>query len=229
MKNEERKMYVQKLMESYEKSSKEYLDMAESIYRVEFGFVNYMKEKVAVSSYEKAYADFEEEVKRVNVILNENKMKFDELLNEFSMTNNNYSSSIISAVRRNELTKEEVESAMKELAEDFDNKYAEMIKNYTETFKGIIEKIEKVVKSSRKFVIEYGDFQLTDKPTVNEYKPIYDKHDAIYDKFIFEFQAEALRINFMPEQIKNTYTRVTKLLDENYDIFSELTELLENK
>lgn len=229
MKNDERKMYVQKLMESYEKSSKEYLDMAESIYRVEFGFVNYMKEKVAVSSYEKAYADFEEEVKRVNVILNENKMKFDELLNEFSMTNNNYSSSIISAVRRNELTKEEVESAMKELAEDFDNKYAEMIKNYTETFKGIIEKIEKVVKSSRKFVIEYGDFQLTDKPTVNEYKPIYDKHDAIYDKFIFEFQAEALRINFMPEQIKNTYTRVTKLLDENYDIFSELTELLENK
>jgi len=229
MENEERKMYVEKLMESYEKSSKEYLDMAESIYRVEFGFVNYMKEKVAVSSYEKAYADFEEEVKRVNGILNENKMRFDELLNEFSMTNNNYSSNIISAVRRNELSKDEVESAMKELADDFDNKYAEMIKNYTETFKGIIGKIEKVVNSSRKFVIEYGDFQLTDKPTVNEYKPIYDKHDVIYDKFIFEFQAEALRINFMPEQIKNTYTRITKLLDENYDIFSELTELLENK
>lgn len=229
MKNEERKMYVQKLMESYEQSSKEYLDIAESIYRVEFGFVNYMKEKVAVSSYEKAYADFEEEVKRVNSILNENKNKFDELLNEFSMTNNNYSANIISAVRKNELSKEEVENAMKALTEDFDSKYAEMIKNYTESFKEIIEKIEKVVKSSRKFVIEYGDFQLTDKPTVNEYKPIYDKHDVIYDKFIFEFQAEALRINFLAEQIKNTYTRITKLLDENYDIFSELNELLENK
>ncbi len=113
---------------------------------------------------------------------------------------------------------------MNELTTDFDNNYSALINNYTSNFKYIIEKI---VKSNRKFVVEYGDFQLTNQLTVNEYKPIYDKHDVVYDKFIFEFQAEALIINFLVEQVKNTYTRITKMLDENYDIFSELTEILD--
>ena len=37
----------------------------------------------------------------------------------------------------------------------------------------------------------------------------------------------AYRINFLAEQIKSTYTRTIKLLDENYDIFSDLLKDLE--
>lgn len=226
MKNEERKNYVKELMGNYERDSKEFLELANDIYKAEFNFVNYMKEKVSPSSYERALTEFDEVSKKVSEVVKTKKASLDALLNEFSTNNNNYSAGILAAVRRNELSKEEVASAMSELATDFDNNYANVINNYTLSFKDVIAKIEKIVKSNRKFVIEYGDFQLTDQPTINEYKPIYDKHDAVYDKFIFEFQAEALRINFLAEQIKNTYTRITKMLDENYDIFSELEDIL---
>lgn len=227
MKNEERQNYVKELMGFYERDSKEFLELANAIYKAEFNFINYMKEKVSPSSYERALTEFEELSKKVTEVIGNKKASFDTLLNEFSKNNNNYSASILSAVRRNELSKEEVENAMSKLEVDFDNNYAELVNNYTLSFKDLISKIEQIVKSNRNFVIEYGDFQLTNQPTINEYKPIYDKHDMVYDKFIFEFQAEALRINFLAEQIKNTYTRITKMLDDNYDIFSELTEILD--
>jgi len=224
---EERKNYVKELMGDYKRESEEFLELANEIYKAEFNFVNYMKEKVSPSSYERALNEFDAESKKVNEIIASKKASLDNLLNEFSKTNNNYSADILTKVRRNELSKEEVANTMKELTNDFDNNYSSLINDYTVDFKNLISKIEKIVKTNRKFVVEYGDFQLTDQPTVNEYKPIYDKHDVVYDKFIFEFQAEALRINFLIEQIKNTYTRITKMLDENYDIFSELTEILD--
>jgi len=224
---EERKNYVKELMGDYKRESEEFLELANEIYKAEFNFVNYMKEKVSPSSYERALNEFDAESKKVNEIIASKKASLDNLLNEFSKTNNNYSADILTKVRRNELSKEEVANTMKELTNDFDNNYSSLINDYTVDFKNLISKIEKIVKTNRKFVVEYGDFQLTDQPTVNEYKPIYDKHDVVYDKFIFEFQAEALRINFLTEQIKNTYTRITKMLDENYDIFSELTEILD--
>jgi len=224
---EERKNYVKELMGDYKRESEEFLELANEIYKAEFNFVNYMKEKVSPSSYERALNEFDAESKKVNEIIASKKASLDNLLNEFSKTNNNYSADILTKVRRNKLSKEEVANTMKELTNDFDNNYSSLINDYTVDFKNLISKIEKIVKTNRKFVVEYGDFQLTDQPTVNEYKPIYDKHDVVYDKFIFEFQAEALRINFLTEQIKNTYTRITKMLDENYDIFSELTEILD--
>lgn len=224
--NEERKKYVERLMNEYEKNSKEYLELVESIYQSEDGFRQHMSEKFSPMSYEKALNKFFEETNKIDRIVAEKKSELDERLNAFSNENSNYSANILSKVRKNELTKEEVIQSMNELATDFDTKYNEMINNYKLQLKDKIALINKIVEKNRKFVVEYGNLQLTEKPTVNEYKPIYDKHDAIYDKFIYEFEAEALRINFLAEQIKSTYNRITKLVDENYDIFKDMEELL---
>ena len=121
----------------------------------------------------------------------------------------------------------EVENNLKSLEDEFNNNYKTMIDNYTNELNKLFDKIKKIVEINRKFVIEYGGLQLTDTPIENEYKPIYDIHDQIYDKFIFDFQTEAYRINFLADQIKSTYTRTIKLLDENYDIFSDLLKDLE--
>lgn len=225
---EERINYVEELMKEYQKESNEYLELAKQILDKEDGFRRYMNEKISPESYQKGLNEFIETETKISKRLVEKKSDFNDFLNEFSANNNSFSSSILTKVRKNEISKEEVEKAMNELNEDFESKYNSIIENYTTELNNTISKINAIVNKNRKFVIEYGDFQLTDAPTVNEYKPIYDQHDALFDKFIFEFQAEALRINFLAEQIKSTYNRVKKLIDENYDIFSELTAMLDN-
>lgn len=225
---EERINYVEELMKEYQKESNEYLELAKQILDKEDGFRRYMNEKISPESYQKGLNEFIETETKISKRLVEKKSDFNDFLNEFSANNNSFSSSILTKVRKNEISKEEVEKAMNELNEDFESKYNSIIENYTTELNNTISKINAIVNKNRKFVIEYGDFQLTDAPTVNEYKPIYDQHDALFDKFIFEFQAEALRINFLAEQIKSTYNRVKKLIDENYDIFSELTSMLDN-
>lgn len=223
---EERTKYVEKLMNEYEKYSKEYLELVELIYQLEDGFRQQMSEKFSPTSYEKALNKFFDETKKIDKIVDEKKSDFNEILNEFSNNNSNYSANILSKVRKNELRKEDVIQSMNELTSDFESKYDEIINNYKLQLKDKIALINKMVEKNRKFVVEYGDLQLTEKPTVNEYKSIYDKHDAIYDKFIYEFEIEALRINFLPEQVKKTYNRITKLVDENYDIFKDMEDLL---
>ena len=225
---EERINYVEELMKEYQKESNEYLELAKLILDKEDGFRRYMNEKISPESYQKGLNEFIETETEISKRLVEKKSDFNDFLNEFSANNNSFSSSILTKVRKNEISKDEVEKAMNELNEDFESKYNSIIENYTTELNNTISKINAIVNKNRKFVIEYGDFQLTDAPTVNEYKPIYDQHDALFDKFIFEFQAEALRINFLAEQIKSTYNRVKKLIDENYDIFSELTSMLDN-
>ena len=168
-----------------------------------------------------------EETKRIGNKIIQEKNKFNELLNDFFLKDNEFSVAILTNTRKGVFDKSMVENELKMLENEFDNEYKSVIDNYTNELDKIFERIKKNVELNRKFVIEYGGLQLTDTPVENEYKPIYDKHDQIYDKFIFEFQTEAYRINFLPQQIKSTYDRTTKLLDENYDIFSNLMKELE--
>ncbi len=222
-----RKDYVRELMKIYENKSVEYLKDAQAVFDKEKGFIDYMKEKISVSSYQKGLDDFLEETKRIeDKIVKENK-QFNDLLNDFALKDNEFSVSILSNTKKGIFDKIEVENNLKKLEDDFDTNYKTMIDGYTNELNELLVKIKKIVETNRKFVIEYGGLQLTDTPVKNEYKPIYDIHDQIYDKFIFEFQTMAYRINFLAEQIKSTYTRTIKLLDENYDIFSDLLKDLE--
>jgi len=224
---EKRKQYTNTLMEVYKKKSEEYLNDTQSILDREQGFREYMKEKISVSSFQKGLDDFVEETKRIGNKIIAEKSEFNELLNEFSLKDNDFSVAMLTNTRKNIFDKVEVEKVLKELEDEFDNEYKTIILDYTNKLDQLFEKIKKMVELNRKFVVEYGGLQLTETPVENEYKPIYDMHDQIYNKFIYEFQTEAYRINFLPQQIKSTYTRTTKLLDENYDIFSDLLNDLE--
>lgn len=224
---EKRKQYTNTLMEVYKKKSEEYLNDTQSILDREQGFREYMKEKISVSSFQKGLDDFVEETKRIGNKIIAEKSEFNELLNEFSLKDNDFSVAMLTNTRKNIFDKVEVEKVLKELEDEFDNEYKTIISDYTNKLDQLFEKIKKMVELNRKFVVEYGGLQLTETPVENEYKPIYDMHDQIYNKFIYEFQTEAYRINFLPQQIKSTYTRTTKLLDENYDIFSDLLNDLE--
>jgi len=224
---EKRKQYTNTLMEVYKKKSEEYLNDTQSILDREQGFREYMKEKISVSSFQKGLDDFIEETKRIGNKIIAEKSEFNELLNEFSLKDNDFSVAMLTNTRKNIFDKVEVEKVLKELEDEFDNEYKTIILDYTNKLDQLFEKIKKMVELNRKFVVEYGGLQLTETPVENEYKPIYDMHDQIYNKFIYEFQTEAYRINFLPQQIKSTYTRTTKLLDENYDIFSDLLNDLE--
>ena len=224
---EKRKEYTKELMEVYKKKSEEYLMDAQSIFDREQGFREYMKEKISVSSYQKGLDDFIEETKRIGNKIIAEKSKFNELLNDFSLKDNEFSVAMLTNTRKNVFDKTEVEKELKDLDNEFNNQYETMINDYTTRLDELFEKIKKMVELNRKFVVEYGGLQLTETPVENEYKPIYDMHDQIYNKFIYEFQTEAYRINFLPQQIKSTYTRTTKLLDENYDVFSDLMKDLE--
>ena len=217
-----RNEYVKTLMESYKQKSEEYLKDAQSIFDREQGFREYMNEKISVSSYKKGLDDFVEETKKIGNKIIERKNNFNELLNDFLVKDNEFSVAILTNTRNAKFDKSEVEKTLYDLEAEFDKEYSELINNYTNELDKIFERIKKMVELNRKFVIEYGGLQLTETPVENEYKPIYDEHDKIYAKFIYEFQAEAYRINFLPQQIKATYSRTTKLLDENYDIFSDL-------
>lgn len=214
-------------MEVYKKKSEEYLNDTQSILDREQGIREYMKEKISVSSFQKGLDDFVEETKRIGNKIIAEKSEFNELLNEFSLKDNDFSVAMLTNTRKNIFDKVEVEKVLKELEDEFDNEYKTIISDYTNKLDQLFEKIKKMVELNRKFVVEYGGLQLTETPVENEYKPIYDMHDQIYNKFIYEFQTEAYRINFLPQQIKSTYTRTTKLLDENYDIFSDLLNDLE--
>lgn len=219
---EQRKEYEKELMSTYTKKSNEFLEDVKKIFDCEQGFREYMKEKISVSSYQKGLNDFIDRTSQIAKELVDKKRNFNDLLNEFSLKDNEFSAQILTNTRKNVFDKSKVESELNKLEEEFNNEYGKLITDYTEKLDKEFDRIKRLVELNRKFVIEYGGLQLTNTPVENEYKPIYDKHDEIYDKFIFELQTEAYRINFLPQQIKATYSRVVKLLDENYDIFSDL-------
>ena len=120
---EKRKEYTKELMEVYKKKSEEYLMDAQSIFDREQGFREYMKEKISVSSYQKGLDDFIEETKRIGNKIIVEKSKFNELLNDFSLKDNEFSVAMLTNTRKSVFDKTEVEKELKDLENEFNNQY----------------------------------------------------------------------------------------------------------
>ena len=209
----QRKEYVKELMKFYNNSKEYFITQVREVLSCEQYFVDCMNEMISPLSYQKALNNFIEQSNNISKGVVEHNLKFNELLND---------------VKNNTFSRKDVEENLKQLEEEFDNDYKKIINEYSSTLDELFSRIDKGVKINRKFVIEYGSFKLTNEPVINEYKPIYDKHDDIYNKFIYELSSEAYRLNFLPQEIKSTYSRVVNLLDENYDIFADLLKDLQN-
>ena len=224
----QRKEYVKELMKFYNNSKEYFITQVREVLSCEQYFVDCMNEMISPLSYQKALNNFIEQSNNISKGVVEHNLKFNELLNDFMKKDNEFSIKLLTNVKNNTFSRKDDKENIKQLEEEYDNDYKKIINEYSSTLDELFSRIDKGVKINRKFVIEYGSFKLTNEPVINEYKPIYDKHDDIYNKFIYELSSEAYRLNFLPQEIKSTYSRVVNLLDENYDIFADLLKDLQN-
>ena len=225
---------VDEIMKYYIKKGEEFLKDVQSILDCELKFKENIKEKISPKSYENALNDFIDETSRIEKKLVSEKMKYNEVLNEFLLKDTDFSSSVLTKTRKQIFDKDEVDNKLKELCSDFDNNYENKVNDYNSKLDELFDKIKKSVEINQKFVVEYGDIQVNpNKPAINEYRPIYDVHNKIYKRFIFDFEVSAREISVIPQTIKLTYSTTLKLLDEHYDLFDEFqkfqNELNEDK
>lgn len=213
---------VDEIMKYYIKRGEDFLKDVQSILDCELKFKENIKEKISPKSYENALNDFIDETSRIEKKLVSEKMKYNEVLNEFLLKDTDFSSSVLTKTRKQIFDKDEVENKLKELCNEFDTKYENKVNDYNSKLDELFDKIKKSVEVNQKFVVEYGDIQVNpNKPAINEYRPIYDVHNKIYKRFIFDFEVSVREISVIPQTIKLTYSTMFKLLDEHYDLFDE--------